>query len=812
MKKYLIFLISFSALSIFFAQQLTRVGYQEILDLSKQSILLSQEDLISIPIELESKILSGKLIQNLSEKIYLYERGLLSKEKANELVVIYMTDYPTVENIASLNNLNVECFLNVWTPPLKNHPYGFFIARMPVDKLSETMALNFIKKIDTGEYENFPHNNAGGIAINADDVWADGYDGTGVKVGVLDSGIDTYYDGTEFPASFERMDYSSFPTIDPNVENITSGHGTHVTGTVLARGINSIGRSDEGNGTTPFKGSAPDANLTFLKIGGDASSSASSTAMIAAMDAAVNIYDVDVLSMSYGGWYAHHDGSSATEQKVDWVYSQGVPFFLSAGNSAADGQHYSGTVAAVSSTSFIAINASSGTGLSFNLVWDDGLGTHNDLFLEFYNPSQVKYTTNVTQNLTTESIRGTESKYAWYDFTVAAGTYYIKVVNNSPNSQFYHIYFHRLTTPLLSFASPDPFYTIGQPASADDGFAVGSYVSRDLWIASDGSGPYWYGSSFILEGIAPYSSRGPRVNGGVVKPDITAPGSAIISVRDTDVLTSPNSGWIDNDGTTGAGNANYYVMTGTSMACPIAAGAGALLLDKTPGATPQQIYDAIQNSASMSGTGFVPNDTWGYGKLDAFAASNETPFPVELNGFTAKVVDNSISLKWQTATEIDNYGFEIERSANSITWQSIGFVEGFGNSNSPKEYSFVDSKISSGTYHYRLKQIDNDGTFEYSNVIEVNFSSPQKFELTQNYPNPFNPLTNIQFTLPNEAKVKLKVLNVLGESAITIVSDQLTAGLHNYEFDATQFPSGIYFYSLEVDGKILETKKMILLK
>ena len=234
--------------------------------------------------------------------------------------------------------------------------------------------------MDTAEYENYPHNNAGVISINADEVWLDGFDGTGVKVAVLDSGIDTSYAGTEFPASFEKMDYWNYPTIDPNVANITSGHGTHVAGSVLARGTNSIGRTDEGNGSTPFKGSAPDADLTFLKIGGDASSGATSAAMIGAMDAAVNIYNADILTMSYGGWYTYHDGSSDTEQKVDWVYSQGVPFFLSAGNSAAMHIIILGTVLASSSTDFIAINANAATQLSFNLVWYDGLGTNNDLY------------------------------------------------------------------------------------------------------------------------------------------------------------------------------------------------------------------------------------------------------------------------------------------------------------------------------------------------------------------------------------------------------------------------------------------------
>ena len=196
-----------------------------------------------------------------------------------------------------------------------------------------------------------------------------------------------------------------------------------------------------GNGSTPFKGSAPGANLTFLKIGGDVSSSASSTAMIGAMNDAVLIYNVDVLSMSYGGWYTYHDGSSATEQKVDWVFAQGVPFFLSSGNSAADDQHYSGTVPAGTSTNFIEVNADANTKLSFNLVWFDGLGTNNDLYLEYYNSSQVKYTSNVIQLATTESSRGTESKLSLYSFFVAAGTNYLKVVNNSVSPQFFHIYF-----------------------------------------------------------------------------------------------------------------------------------------------------------------------------------------------------------------------------------------------------------------------------------------------------------------------------------------------------------------------------------
>ncbi len=706
--KKLIFLLLITA-TIVSSQKLTQTNVNQV---SGNAILLNQSDLIQVTSTFKKKILSGKLINSLSRKKVISQNSIQSTEIARENVVIYMSEYPTIEQINQLEQRNVICYLNLWTPPMDNHLYGFFIASMPVTELNNTLAFAFVKKMDTAEYECFPQNNSAAIAINSDDVWLEGYDGTGVTVAVLDSGVDTSYAGTELPVTFQKKDYSSYPTLDNDVANITSGHGTHVTGSVLGRGTLSSGRNNDGNGTTAFKGSAPDADLVFLKIGGDASSSASSVAMIAAMNDAVSVYDADILTMSYGGWYTYHDGSSATEQKVDWVCSQGVPFFISAGNSANDAQHYSGTVGANSSTGLIAVNTQNGSALTFNLVWYDGIATSNNLSMKYYDTDGITELTNTAQHATTESDRGTESKFSNYNATVSAGTYYVKVVNTSSNSQFFHIYFDNWGYPSINFASPDQEYTIGQPASADSAFAVAAWTTRSTWYDYSGSG-WSYGNT--LDDIAPFSSRGPRVDGGVTKPNIAAPGAAILSLRDTDVYTSADAYWIDNDGTTSAGDANYYQMQGTSMACPIAAGAAALLLDKYPTATPSQIYAAIQNSASTSGTGAVPNSTWGYGKLDILAALNNSAVPVQLSSFSASINGDNIILNWTTATEVNNYGFEIQlKSDFDNEWNNIGFVEGHGNSNSPNIYSYIDNSSEAGNLKYRLKQIDTDGMFEYS--------------------------------------------------------------------------------------------------
>ena len=193
----------------------------------------------------------------------------------------------------------------------------------------------------------------------------------------------------------------------------------------------------------------------------------------------------------------------------------------------------------------------------------------------------------------------------------------------------------------------------------------------------------------------------------------------------------------------------------------------------------------------------------------------DTPTPVELTSFTSTVNSNSVNLKWETATEVDNYGFNIERSlcdTNAIkNWKKIGFVAGHGNSSSPKKYSFVDNDpVGGNKFQYRLKQIDTDGSYDYSEVIEA-YITTSDYVLEQNYPNPFNPSTTIKFTLPVESRVKINVYNSLGQLVATLVDREMQSGYHEINFDGTGLASGVYLYQLQT-GEFALIKKMLLLK
>lgn len=194
----------------------------------------------------------------------------------------------------------------------------------------------------------------------------------------------------------------------------------------------------------------------------------------------------------------------------------------------------------------------------------------------------------------------------------------------------------------------------------------------------------------------------------------------------------------------------------------------------------------------------------------------ESALPVELSSFTSVVSGRDAILNWSTSEEINNSGFDIERSSVAGEWTTVGFVAGNGTTNEAKNYSFTDRGLASGSYNYRLKQIDFNGNYTYYNLSsEVVIGLPEKFDLAQNYPNPFNPSTKIGFALPLDGNVVLSVFDNSGRLVSKISEGFRTAGYYTMDFNASNLSSGVYFYKLEFNGsgsEFTKTMKMTVLK
>jgi len=200
-------------------------------------------------------------------------------------------------------------------------------------------------------------------------------------------------------------------------------------------------------------------------------------------------------------------------------------------------------------------------------------------------------------------------------------------------------------------------------------------------------------------------------------------------------------------------------------------------------------------------------------KLDGLILSTGwlATVPVELTSFSADVNRNNVNLSWKTATETNNQGFQIERKAANTTWETIGFVNGKGTTTEIQSYNFSDKNLNAGKYSYRLKQVDFNGTFEYSSIVEAEVIAVNKFELSQNYPNPFNPSTKITFSIAQAGNVKLAVYNLLGQEVKVLVDGFTAEGTHTINFDASDLNSGVYIYKIETSN-FTQARKMTLIK
>ncbi len=298
--------------------------------------------------------------------------------------------------------------------------------------------------------------------------------------------------------------------------------------------------------------------------------------------------------------------------------------------------------------------------------------------------------------------------------------------------------------------------TLGAPADGDSVFTIGA-------VTSDGTRSY-------------FSSVGPTVDGRI-KPDLMAMGSSVYHATSV---------------------ANYYATgSGTSFSCPLVAGVCALLLDVNPNLMPMEVLQILRATASQSTT---PDNLYGWGIIDALDAINFIPVPVELINFNAVYSIGKVNLEWITATETNNYGFEIERRDDSSSFETIGFVSGAGTSTNRITYNFIDENLFASRYYYRLKQIDFYGIYKYSQEVLVDIPNLNDFKLFQNYPNPFNPSTTIRYYVPSSGYLKIGLFDVLGNEINTLLDKEVQSGTYEIEVDGSNLASGMYFVKMIAQG------------
>ncbi len=325
---------------------------------------------------------------------------------------------------------------------------------------------------------------------------------------------------------------------------------------------------------------------------------------------------------------------------------------------------------------------------------------------------------------------------------------------------------------VVNSASNDGYHpdhnTLGAPADGDSVITVGSVTS---------SGQR---SSF--------SSVGPTFDGRI-KPDLMTMGSNDYVAR----TSSPTS---------------YGFSSGTSISCPILAGASALILSVDPTLTPMELLDLLKQTASQSNN---PDNLMGWGIINTLDAVNLISVPVELTMFSGNYINGTIQLEWQTATETNNSGFDIERRFENTSFEKIGFVAGSGSTTVETHYSFTDENPLVGKNYYRLKQIDFSGEFAYSQEIMVEVKGLTDFQLFQNFPNPFNPSTKVQFSVPQQSDVRITLHDILGRELELLFDDKVDAGMQEFVVDAGNLASGVYLVRM-ITGTFNKTIKISLLK
>ncbi len=423
--------------------------------------------------------------------------------------------------------------------------------------------------------------------------------------------------------------------------------------------------------------------------------------------------------------------------------------------------------------------------------------------------------------------------YPWYDATSSSTSKYI-------NTQYAQIFGE--TAPQTTLANARTMKSSGgDTLVAVSGVVISpnyqtSNKSYYIWDGTDGIDLFSYGLKFM-----PSLNLGDSVtvvgstimyNGLLeINPYIDSDTSSVVVVKQNAVLPQPERLTVQEYLTNAEKYESHLIcfvgVSKTSGTWPTTSSNKSVYVKDANSADTLQLYiDSDTKLYQMTeptwpvdvigiGSQFASSGVGGYQVLPRYTTDflPAGTLPVELSSFTAAVNQKSVTLTWQTATETNNSGFDVERSSDGVSYSKIAFVKGNGNSTTGNAYSFIDENLKPGSYSYRLKQIDYSGKFEYSNVVEAQvISAPTTFNLSQNYPNPFNPATVIKFSVDKTGLTTLKVYNVLGQEVSTLFNGIATNGqAYSINFDASKLSSGVYFYQLR-QGNQIKIQKMMLMK
>ncbi|HMN96217.1 MAG TPA: S8 family serine peptidase [Phycisphaerales bacterium] len=545
----------------------------------------------------------------------LEQLGLGAGDLDSERVAIYVRNRLDEGDIDALAQEGVRVVRGLFVPPVPGrHPLGFHLAQLEYAAIDRINGDSRVVRVESTEHALAPEHDValGIVGIAAAHAGAEigPYLGDGVTVVVADSGIDPTH--PDLPVPMVAYDVTTGDWEDSwstDVANTVIWHGTHVTGTVVGSGLLSGGA---------YRGGAPGANLVVHKIGNDVNGNSTFADMIKSVMHAAAI-GADVYTVSYGGYETFLDGSSPLAQAFDAAFEMGTLCFTSAGNSAQRRRHRSSAIAPGASATFTMNVANSGDQpytlpIGLSVIWRED-GDPEDLNIEIECLTLGDDEAFETLFAGT-SPRATEATYSllWPQVPPASTRQYsLRLTNSAASGAAPLVHVYQASTSVATFPVHDPFFTVGTPAEADTVLAVGAWVHRNQWIDFTGSVRT---SAQALDALASFSSRGPRID-GLLKPDIVAPGSMTISLRDALFATAISS-TISNDGINdGSGPADYYVAQGTSMASPLAAAAAVLLREARPGLATPALRERIISTASAAA---APTMLVGHGMIDLVAA------------------------------------------------------------------------------------------------------------------------------------------------------------------------------------------------